>query len=443
MTSSVARLNALFLLLVAGLIGCQRRPADTSAEPPAAAVSHPEERAVAEYAFYTGRTNAINSVTIQPRVTGYLVKMPFGEGEFVKKGQLLFEIDPRPYEAQLNAAQAQIESSKASLEFAHATYERFKELNKEKEGSVSKLDLDKYKAQEKQASAAVDLAKANLKSAELNLAWTKITAPIDGHISRFFLTEGNLVNQDVTQLTTLVSMDPMDVYFDIDEPTLLTLKRAVNEGKLKPRRKDHETYPFLGASTISLLAAPFARGELLASSMLYPGRLGPDAVVEMSLAGEDDFRHKGTINFVDNQVNPGTGSISVRGIFDNIKPPGGTYLMVPGMFVRVRLQIGEKRDELLVIDSAIVSEQNRKKVYVLDANNIVQDREVTVGSLQDDGLRVVRTGLTKEDWVLVGGLQQVRPRMKIEPERLKEMRVPGKAAALREPDTKKQTGKKK
>src|ERR1051325_2910705 len=245
MTSSVARLNALFLLLVAGLIGCQRRPADTPPEPPAAAVSHPEERAVAEYAFYTGRTNAINSVTIQPRVTGYLVKMPFGEGEFVKKGQLLFEIDPRPYEAQLNAAQAQIESSKASLEFAHATYERFKELNKEKEGSVSKLDLDKYKAQEKQASAAVDLAKANLKSAELNLAWTKITAPIDGHISRFFLTEGNLVNQDVTQLTTLVSMDPMYVCFEIDEPTLLTLKRAVNEGKLKPSRTDQQTYPLL------------------------------------------------------------------------------------------------------------------------------------------------------------------------------------------------------
>lgn len=399
------------LVLGAGLLilfaaGCQRRAGNEKAdELLVVPVAHPEKRSIADYAYYTGRTNAMHSVTIQPRVTGYLDAMPFKEGEYVNKGTTLFKIDPRPYEAQLKAALAQLAQSKASLEYASATYKRFKELDEKQKGNVSPRELDQYKAQEAQALATLNLAEANLESAKLNLEWTEIKSPIDGHISRYYLTKGNLVNQDATQLTTVVSMDPMYVYFDMDEPTLLTIKRAVNEGKLKTRAKD------------------------------------ADALVEVSMAGEDDYRHVGKINFVDNQVNSGTGSISIRGVFDNAKPAGGTYLMVPGMFVRVRLPIGEKHDALLVTDKAITSEQGRKKVFVLDADSVVQEREVTVGALQDDGLRAITRGLKQDDWVLVGGLQQVRPRMKVQPEELESMPLPGKAASPIAP--KKQAGKQK
>ena len=436
------------LIMGAGLLaivaaGCQRRSgSDKTDDLLVVPVAHPEKRAVADYAYYTGRTNAMHSVTIQPRVTGYLVEMPFKEGEYVKKDTTLFKIDPRPYEAQLKAALAQLAQSKASLEYAEATYKRFKELDEKQKGNVSPRELDQYKAQEAQARANLNLSEANLESAKLNLEWTEIKSPIDGHISRYYLTKGNLVNQDATQLTTVVSMNPMYVYFDMDEPTLLAIKRGINEGKLRGRAKDSEVAGGLGASTLGLLAFPLARPDLLAAPMLFSDRTAPQALVEMSLAGEDDFRHVGKINFMDNQVNSGTGSISIRGAFDNEKPPGGTYVMVPGMFVRVRLPIGDKRDELLVIDRAITSEQGRKKVFVLDADNLVQEREVSVGSLQDDGLRVITRGLKADDWVLVGGLQQVRPRMKVQPEALVNMPIPGKAAT---PQTtpKKQAGKQK
>ncbi len=414
-------------LLTLFAAGCQRGGGTDKAKKLIVPVAHPEKRSVADYAYYTGRTNAMHSVTIQPRVTGYLMEMPFKEGEYVKKDATLFKIDPRPYEAQLKAALAQLAQSKASLEYASATYKRFKELDDKAKGNVSPRELDQYKAQESQAIATLNLSEANLESAKLNLEWTEIKSPIDGHISRYYLTKGNLVNQDVTQLTTVVSMDPMYVYFDMDEPTLLTIKRAVNEGKLKTRSKETEDARAVGASTLGLLALPLARRDLAAASMLYPGRVAPDALVEVSMAGEDDYRHVGKINFVDNQVNSGTGSISIRGVFDNPKPAGGTFLMVPGMFVRVRLPIGERHDALLVTDKAITSEQGRKKVFVLDDKGLVQEREVTVGALQDDGLRVISRGLKQDDWVLVGGLQQVRPGMEAQPEEY-FMPLPGKAA---------------
>src|SRR5262249_27098823 len=203
--------------------------------------------------------------------------------------------------AQLEAAEAAVSQNKASLKFAQATNERFKGLEAKQKGAVSKQELDQYQAQEDQAIANLNLAKANLISAKLNLEWTKIYSPIDGIISRFYLTTGNLVNQDVTQLTTLVRMDPMYAYFDVDEPTLLRIKQAINEGKIADPSK------------------------------------GGNVPVEMGLAGEEGYPHPGRVNFFDNQVNPGTGSLSVRGEFENHRPAGGTYLLLPGMFVRIRL----------------------------------------------------------------------------------------------------------
>ena len=180
--------------------------------------------------------------------------------------------------------------------------------------------------------------------------------------SRYYLTPGNLVNQDVTQLTTVMSMDPMYVYFDMDEPTLLRIKRAINEGKLQPARRASDLLPTVGASVFGLLATPLGRRDLAVSAAVYPGRVGPTATVELGLAGEDGYPHKGVINFMDNQVNPGTGSISVRGVVDNPRPEGGTHLLVPGMFVRVRLPIGQPKEELLVIDRAVTSEDRKSVV---------------------------------------------------------------------------------
>lgn len=375
------------LLLVGALLplGCERGPTGGAGGTPETLivnVAHPADRKVQDYVYYTGRTNAKNAVTVVPRVTGYLEKMPFKEGSEVKKAELLFEIDDRPYKAQYEAAKAAVAQNEASLRYAKATNERFKELEKKSSGAVSKQELDQYQAQEDQAIANLNLAKANLISAKLNLDWCSIYSPIDGIISRYYLTVGNLVNQDVTQLTTLVSLDPMYAYFDVDEPTLLRIKQAINEGKIQASK-----------------ATP----------------------VDMGLVGEEGFPHVGTVNFVDNQVNAGTGSISVRGEFPNEKPKGGTYLLLPGMFVRIRLPIGTAQPVLLVKDSYITSEQGRKYVYVVDTNNKVERRDVTVGSLQDDGLRVIYSGLKKEDWVLCGALQQVRVRMTVGMQKLEQM----------------------
>jgi RND family efflux transporter MFP subunit len=208
----------------------------------------------------------------------------------------------------------------------------------------------------------------------------------------------------------------------------LQIKRAVNQGTFARPRASKETLPEFGASAFGLLASPWGRGSNLLGSQLFPGRTGADVEVLMELQGESNFPHRGTLNFVDNQINPGTGSISVRGIFKNPRPTGGTYLLVPGMFVRVRLPIGEPQPGLLVIDSAVVSEQGQKKLYVLDADNRVQDRSVTLGPLQQNGLRVITQGLKKDDWVLVGGLQQIRPRMTIQPEKLPTMPTVDKPA---------------
>jgi multidrug efflux system membrane fusion protein len=375
------RRGMVVLLIVFGSAacsGCPRASAPVaSAEPPVLPVSKPVQRQITDYVDFTGRTDAVVPVDIRPRVTGYLERMPFQEGSEVKKGDLLFEIDPRPYKAQLDQAQAQVALNEASLRLARTTYQR--DLPLVASGAVSQQQIDQEKAAVDEAMARIQASKAALEVYKLNLEFTKVTSPIDGQISRYFLTAGNLVNQDQTLLTTVVSLDPMYVYFDMDEPTLLRLRKARNAGEIKP--------------------APNGQIPLL-----------------MGLPGEDGFSHQGAINFVNNQVNPATGSIPIRGVFPNPKPEGGVRLLSPGMFVRVRLPIGQPHPALLVIDRAIGSDQGLKFVYVVDADHKLQARRVTTGALQEDGLRVITKGLEPDDWVLVGGLPQVRAHMLIQPE---------------------------
>jgi multidrug efflux system membrane fusion protein len=371
--------------LLVAVSGCQRRePMLAPSELPVSPVSQPIQREVIDHVDFTGRTEAVQSVEIRPRVTGYVVKIPFKEGATVKAGDLLFEIDPRPYQAQLDAAEGQVNLYDAQLKLAQISYARDVALNARVPNSISQQELDTRKAAVEEAEARVKSYQKSMEIVRLDHEFTEVVSPIDGLVSRYYLTLGNLVTQDQTLLTTVVSLDPIYAYFEIDEPTLLRIRRAVNEGRVKRHPE------------------------------------GTDIPVLMGLQGEDGYPHQGTINFVNNQVDPTTGSILARGVFANPEPPGGVRLLSPGMFVRVRLPVGLPRSALLVIDRAVGSDQGLKFVYVLDADaqNKVQYRRVTTRALQSDGLRVIESGLKPDDWVVVGGLPQVHPRMHVQPERI-------------------------
>ena len=201
---------------------------------PVVPISHPVKRPVTDSVDFTGRTDAVQSVNIVARVTGYLVQMPFAEGAEVKKGELLFQIDPQPYEAQVRLGVAQVASYEAQLQLAKKNFERVEMLSKQ--NGISQQEFDQNKSAQDQAIAQLDAARANLEIYRLNLQYTRVTSPIDGQVSRYFLTLGNLINQDQTLLTTVVSLDPIYAFFDVDQRNLLRIRRAINEGRLPSRR---------------------------------------------------------------------------------------------------------------------------------------------------------------------------------------------------------------
>ncbi len=407
MSSDRRRTVVLMMVAIsaAAEAGCQQnRAAVVPAAPPVVPVAHPVAREVTDYVDFTGRTEAIHSVDIRPRANGYLVEMPFHEGAEVKKGDLLFVIDPRPYKAQLDQAQGQVDLYRASLKLARVTLARDRAINARSPGSISLQQFDQEQAVVDEAEARVKAFEMSMEIYTLQHEFTKVTSPIDGMISRYYLTRGNLVNQDQTLLTTIVSVDPMYAYFEMDEPTLLRIRRAINEKKVR---------------------------------VPVDGKMS----VLMGLQGEEGFPHQGTVNFINNQVNPTTGSILVRGLFPNPKPEDGLRLLSPGMFVRIRLPIGLPHPAVLVADRAIGSDQGTKFVYVLDAKDMVQTRRVRTGSLQEDGLRVIDEGLSPDDRVVVGALQQVRPRLLVEPEPI-AMPIPVPGVVVAEPKRKAEaTGK--
>lgn len=385
---------SLLMAVAIVLCGCEgKRSTVARAEEVVVPVSQPVQREVTDYVDFTGRISAVQSVDIRPRVTGYLTKMPFKEGAEVEAGELLFEIDPRPYQSQVESYQSQVNLYQAQLKLAKTLYARDVSINQRVPNSISQQQLDQDHAAVEEAEARVESFEKSLEIYKLNVEFTRVLSPINGQVSRYYLTLGNLVNQDTTLLTTVVSVDPMYAYFEMDEPTLLRIRRAANEGRIK-FDEDEMTMPVL-----------------------------------MGLQGEEGFPQKGTVNFINNQVNPTTGSILVRGVFPNPAPKGGQRLLTPGMFVRIRLPIGEPHPARLVIDRAVSSDQGLKYVYVLDAENKVQYRRVTTGPLQEDGLRVIEQGLEANDWVVVGALQQIRPRLPAKSERI-PMPTIGPAAGI-------------
>jgi RND family efflux transporter MFP subunit len=383
MKSSVIASLVVLLALSLALPGCGRTTAGPIATAPTpVTVSHPLQRIVTDYADFTSRTAAIDSVEVRARVNGYLEKINFKEGTLVKKGDLLFEIDPRPYQAQVDFAEAQLAANEALLKKAKADNARFKALAVKSPGVVTQQDLDQYEAAENQAIANVGTAKATLETNQLNLGFTKIVSPIDGRISRYQLTIGNLVQQDTTLLTTIVSVDPIYAYADIDEHTVLHVRELIREGKAKSAR-DAEMH------------------------------------VKLGLANEAGFPRDGIVNFVDNQVNPKTGTLRVRAVFSN-----KDEFLTPGLFARVRIPIGQPHEAMLVTDRAIDTDQGQKIVYVVDQDNKVDARPVRLGAAHD-GLRTIEAGLSPSDLVIVNGLQRVRPGVTVDP---KLVEMPGSAA---------------
>jgi RND family efflux transporter MFP subunit len=417
----------ILLLLAASSAGCQKQAPQVTESAPAVPISHPVERPITDYVDFTGRTDAVHSVNVVARVTGYLVRLPFEEGADVKKGDLLFQIDPEPYEAQVRLGEAQLASNEAQRRFAKQNYDRVQSLSKAKGVSESKgvsdQELDQYKAARDQAVAQVDASKANLDIYRLNLQYTRVTSPIDGQVSRYFLTLGNLINQDQTLLTTVVSLDPIYAYFDVDQRNLLRIRRAINEGKIRSRRvaaRARPEFPYAKLLTALSMLAPTSPASVLPSTItalglaVLPVPVAPPQIpVFLGMPGENTYPYQGYINFANNQLNPNTGSIVVRGVFANPKPSNGVRLMSPGMFVRIRLPLGTPHPALLIIDRAIQSEQGQKFVYVVNAENKAEYRPVVTGALQEDGLRVITSGLKADDWVVVGAIQQLRPNMEV------------------------------
>jgi RND family efflux transporter MFP subunit len=383
---------ALFLGLCLGVAGCARAPAGVPpAEPAPVAVSYPVERDVTDYKDYTGRTAAVDSVDVKAHVWGYLQKVNFKEGDLVKKGDVLFELDARPYDALLTQAKAKVAQDEAQLAFDEAEYQRYVGLART--SAVSKSDVDKAAAARGVDLANIAADKALVAQRQLDVEYTKVLAPISGRVSRYNVTIGNLIQSGDqgggTLLTTIVSVDPIYAYFDVDEHTVLRVRQMIREGKAKSAR-DSERPVFLG------------------------------------LANEDGFPHRGTINFVDNQVNPRTGTLRLRGVFPNKDDTLGT-----GYFVRIRVPIGFPHKAVLVTDRAIDTDQGQKVVYVVNDKNEVVSRPVSLGALHDR-LREITAGVNPDELVIVNGLQQVRPGATVEP-KVVEMPTPNPKSEIRNP----------
>jgi RND family efflux transporter MFP subunit len=370
--------SALVLALGLGPAGCARPPSGApAAAPTPVSVSYPVEREITRYADFTGRLEAVYSVEIRTRVTGYLDRVYFKDGDEVNEGASLFEIDPRPYKLDLERAEGSAAQSEARLERLEADHRRVVTLLNR--NAVGREEFDRITGDFREARASLSVAQANRDMAKLNIEFTQVRAPIGGLLSRRRVDPGNLVQADSTSLTTIVSPDPMYLYFDIDERTVMRLRNLVVEGKLQTREQ------------------------------------GAVAPILAALAEEEGFPHKGVINFSDNTVNPRTGTLRVRGVIENPVVKGKNFrLLSPGLFARVRLPLGEPHRTLLVSERAIDTDQGQKILYIVDDKDKVDSRPVRLGAIHD-GLRAIEGGLKPGERVIVVGLQQVRPGAVVEP----------------------------
>jgi RND family efflux transporter MFP subunit len=367
---------SILAVVAATLSACARNEAaqnPAAAAPPQVTVAQVLSKPVTEFDEFTGRFEAIDRVEIRPRVSGYISSVNFTEGSEVKKGDVLFVIDQRPYAAELKHAQAQLAQSKSALALAKS--EKARATNLLAQHAISQEEYDTRSSGDEQAQANVQLAESALDTAALNMTYTKVTSPINGRISRANITLGNLVTNGQTLLTTVVSLDPIYVRFDGDAQAYL---RSVKQARDR------------AAAGAKDAAAP----------------------VLVGLADEAGFPHSGVIVFQDNEVDPQTGTIRTRAKLDN-----HDRAFTPGLFARVRLLGDKKYDALLINDSAVGTDQTVKYVLVVGAENKVEYRPVKLGPVID-GLRVVREGLKENETIVVNGLQRVRPGSPVTPQKV-------------------------
>lgn len=343
--------------------------------PPVVTVTQAVEQQVQDWDEYTGRLVATNSVEIRPRVSGYLTEIHFEDGDLVKKGQILFTIDPRPYQAELERAQGNLANAQAQLKLASVEFDRAKQLRDRNVTSAG--DFDQKSAAFLGAQAAVQTATADVSSAQLNVEFCSITSPIEGRASLANITVGNLVSPSTqTPLTTVKSINPIYAYADVDERSLLRYTRYY-------MGKDAT------AEDIDKVKVP----------------------IELALQDEEGFPHKGYIDFLDNTVDPSTGTIRLRGIFEN------NGLLGPGLFVRVRIPSGDPRQAVLVPERSIGTDQGQKFVYIVNKDNVVVYRPVELGRVHQ-GLQVITKGVAAGETVIVDGLLKARPGTKVTPKEL-------------------------
>jgi RND family efflux transporter MFP subunit len=391
----MARLQRRFAFVAFGvtclsLAGCEAStPELAPTEAPVVTVSQPIEKEITDYDVYTGRLEAAESVEVRARVRGELVGIHFKDGAKVKEGEPLFDIDPRVYKAVLAGAEAKKANAEASLEMAKTEYDRTEELVRRK--AASARDLSSWLAKKGEAIAQLSLSEAEIDRAKLDVDFTKIVAPITGRISRTQVTKGNLVNAGggETLLTTIVSVDPIYAYFDVDEQALKRYRER-RAKELGEAAKDTQ----------------------------------PVIPVFLGLIGDESFSREGVINFADNKINPATGTIQVRGVF-----PNKDEQLTPGQFVRVKLPVGEKYKGLLVTDTAIGIDQGQKYMLVVNDKNKAEYRKVKPWRLDGD-LRIFKqdkeldSGLRPGEWVIVNGVQRVRPGIEVRPERVPMSTLP-------------------
>jgi len=361
------------------LSGCGNTAEGTPSAPTAISVDigAPTEKEVTDYQDFTGRLEPVEDVEIRARVAGYLNKIDFDptieHGAEVKAGDLLFEIDPRPFEIALQSAQAQLLQAQAKIKTTTADLDRTQRLF-EKE-AATQADLDRDTGAKMLSEGAVLAADAAIAQAKLDLEFAKITSPVAGRISRNLVSVGDLITPSTGKLTSVVTVDPVYAYFDMDELTLQRLLGAIRDGKLK-------------------------------------GPMEGEIPVLLGLGNGTDYPFRGKLDFIENRVNPNTGTIRVRGVFANPKSERGPRPLSPGYFARIRLPLGEPHKAVLVPERAIGRDLGQPFVYVVDGKDDVAFRRVTLGPLQD-GLRVILEGVAPEERIIVNGLQRVRAGVKV------------------------------
>ena len=387
--TTTACLLAALALAAGG--GCQKEATIVTPPPPEVSISQPIQEPVQDSLEFTGRLSAVDSVEVRARVSGYITKIDFTEGGLVNAGDVLVEIDPREYEAAVLRAEGQVARLRAQL--ARATSEVARNQALRPSGAASARELERAIADQGAAEGELKANLAQLAQAKLDLEFTRVTAPVSGRASKAEITQGNLVVVGATGgplLTTIVSLDPIYVNFDADERALVRFRKAQIEriGKIEPENVRAEKLP-----------------------------------IAVGLADEKGFPHQGIVDFVDNQIDPSTGTIHVRAMLSN-----ADKLLAPGLFVRVRVPVGDAKPGLLVSDRAIGTDQDRKYVLVVNDKNVVEYRPVTLGSLHG-GLRAVAEGLAPGDWVIVNGIQRARPGATVAPQKVSMRPGPQPAAS--------------